>query len=208
MSSDLNMRLKGAEMRMPGIISLFLTLLFFTGLSAETSDWNLVREKHGTAVKTTGTATIGEVHVQSALDLYCNESAAGFNFKIADYEKLQKVFDIRTFEGPSAPTRSLALTTIELEGVNPVQSMNVRQNGFISVDNKFVFEIRDSALAQFYKHMASERTLLRIRIKSYHNPKQFIIAEFPQRGSQQAMAGLKAACIALKSQTQKPAKNK
>jgi hypothetical protein len=194
------------------LIGIFSILLFASQVSAETPDWKLKPNEFGTSVETTGAAEINELRVNAVLRLACAKNGAWLKFEIADYEKAQKVFDIRIFEGPHAPTRSLPLTTIDLEGASPVRSMSVRQNGFISVENKFVFEtggeqanINSVALAQLYRRMAKEGNLLRIRIKSYRDPKQFIISEFPLNGSREAFSAL-AACVNSKSQPRKPAR--
>jgi hypothetical protein len=195
-------------MRKTILIGIFSIVLFFSQVSAETPDWKLKRYESGTSVETAGTAEINELRVNASLGLACNKNGAWLKFAIADYEKIQKIFDIRIFEGPSAPTRSLPLTTIEIEGSSPVQSMSIRQNGFISVANRFVFETGGVDLEQFYKRMTAKGNLLRIRIKSYRNPKQFIISEFPLSGSREAMAEFAASCVDSKLQARKPARSK
>jgi hypothetical protein len=190
------------------LIGIFSILFFSSQVSAENPDWQLKSYESGTSVETTGTAAINEIRVHAALGLACNKDGAWLKFEIADYEKIQKIFDIRIFEGPNAPTRSLPLTTIELEGSSPVQSMSIRQNGFISVANRFVFETGGVALEQFYKRLTAKGNLFRIRIKSYRDPKQFIISEFPLSGSSEAIAEFAASCVDSKSQARKPARGK
>jgi hypothetical protein len=194
-------------MRKMILIGMFSILLFSSQVSAAASEWRLEHNEHSTSVKTMGTAKINELGLEATLGLSCNKNFTMLRFEIADYDKAQKVFDMRIFEGPNALTRSLPLTTIELEGASPAWSMSFRQNGFISVANRFVFEIGDAALAQLYKRMTTEGNLLRLQIKSYRDPKQFIISEFPLNGSRQAMTAL-AACIDSKSQSREPAKGK
>jgi hypothetical protein len=201
-------------MRQTPLIGIFSIFLFSSGISAETSKWKLEHNEHSTSVRTVGTAEINELRLEAILGLSCDKNFTMLRFEIADYDKAQKVFDIRIFEGPNAPTRSLPLTTIELEGASPAWSMSVRQNGFISVQNKFVFEtggekanVNTVALAQLYRRMAKEGNLLRIRIKSYRDPKQFITSVFPLNDSREAIAEFAAACGGSKSQPQKPARS-
>jgi hypothetical protein len=198
-------------MRIPGMVSLFL--LFPIMLPAETSEWKLERSEYWTSSKTMGTAEINGLRADAVLRLECNKNMTMLRFEIADYNKLQKAFDIRVFEGPDAPTRALALTTIELEGAKPAFSISVGQNGFISAANKFVFETGGSqaggdSLAQLYRRMAKEGNLMRIRIKSYRDPKQFITAVFPLNNSRETIAKFAAACLSSKSQPPKSGRGK
>jgi hypothetical protein len=189
------------------LIGIFSNLLL-CGLLAGAETWNLSRNEYWTTVETEGSAAINDLRMKAVLRFDCNKNTSTLRFEIADYEKVQKLFDVRIFEGPSAPTRAMPLTTIDLKGVSPVQSLNLSQNGFISVMNRFVFETSSASLEQLYKRMATEGNLLRIRIKSYRDPKQFIISEFPLSNSRQAIAALAAACVDFTPQLPKPPRGK
>ena len=200
-------------MRQMLLIGILSFLLFSSGIPAETSEWKLEQNEHSTSVKSMGTAEINDLRADAVLKCDCSKNGAFLRLEIADFDKVQKHFNLRIFEGPSAPTLDMALTTIELQGVNPVQSISFKQNGYISVDGRFVIEIsqvqaNSIALAQLYRRMATEGNLLRIRIKSYRDPKQFIISEFPLNNSRKAIAALVAACPNSKPQPRKPAMGK
>jgi hypothetical protein len=183
------------------LIGMFSTVFFSSKFFAATSEWKMQRNDSWTSVVTTATAEINNLRVDAALKLECNKKMTMLRFEMADFEKLQKVFDVRVFEGPDAPTRALPLTTIELEGANPSNSLSVGQNGFISVQHRFVFETGGAqktdgpALAQLYRRMAKEGNSLRIRIKSYRDPKQFITSVFPLKNSRKTIAEFAAACV-------------
>jgi hypothetical protein len=193
-----------------GILSI---LLFSSGIFTQASEWEMEQSESWTSVKTTGTAEINGLHVDAVLKLLCNKNMTMLKFEIADYDKVQNVYDVRIFEGPDAPTRDLPLTTIELEGAKPAFPVSVRQNGFISVENKFVFETGWSppsraVLEQLYRRMAKEGNSLRIRIKSYRDPNQFITSVFSLSNARETIAHFAAVCVSSKSQPQKPGRGK
>jgi hypothetical protein len=194
-------------------IGIFLILLFSSGISADTSEWKLERNKNSTSVETTGTAEINKLSVKTVLRLQCNKSMATLGFEIADFQKIQNVFDLDNFEGPSAPARRVSLTFIDLVSAHSIQSTRFAQNGFYSAEPRFVFTIsqvqtNSVALAQLYRRMVTQGNLLRIRIRSFQDPYRFLIAEFPLSGSRKAITSLTSACPKPKSPPRKPAKGK
>lgn len=200
-------------MRQMRLLGIFSILLLSSGVSTQASDWKLEHNEYWTSVKTMGTAEMNDLRVDAVLKLECNANMTMLKLEIADYDKVQKVFDVRVFEGPNAPTRDLLLTTVELEGAKPAFSISLRQNGFISVENRFVFETgwsppSSAALAHLYRRIAKEGNLLKIKIKSYRDPKQFITSVFSLSNSREAIAEFAAACVDSKSQPQKRARDK
>jgi hypothetical protein len=192
-------------MRKPILFGIFIIFLFSCDLSAETRTWNLTHNEMWTTVETVGTADINELRIRVVLKLMCNKKDAALDFEIADWEKVQQTFDLRTFEGPDAPTRDLALTTIDLVGVGPKQSMSFHQNGFISPNGRFVVAIGGASLAKMYKRMSEEGNLLRIRIRSYQNPRQFIVSEFSLNEARKVISILAAAYNGPRTESRKPA---
>jgi hypothetical protein len=200
-------------MRQTILIGIFSILLFSSGISAETSEWKLEHNNNSTSVETTGTAEINKLSVKAVLRLQCNKNMATLGLEIADFQKAQNVFDLDNFEGPSAPARTVPLTFIDLVSAHSTQSTRFAQNGFYSVEPRFVFQIsqvqaNSVALAQLYRRMVTEGILLRIRIRSFQDPYHFIIAEFPLSGSRKAIASLTSACPKPKLPLRKPAKGK
>jgi hypothetical protein len=190
------------------LISIFSYLWLFPGFSTGAETWNLSRDDYWTEVETAGTAKVDELRVNAVLRLKCNKNTGILRLEIADYEKVQKVFDLNNFEGPEFPANPGSQTTVELEGVNPAESLSFKQLGFISVENRFVFDINYTSLAKLYKRMATEGNLLRIRIKSYRDPTKSIISEFPLEDSRKAMASLATACVDYGPTAPKPAKGR
>jgi hypothetical protein len=190
------------------LISIFSYLWLFPGFSTGAETWNLSRDEYWTEVETTGTAKVDELRVNAVLRLKCNKKAAILRLEIADYEKVKKIFDLDNFEGPEFPANLGSQTTVDLEGVDPVESLIFKQLGFISVENRFVFDINYTSLAKFYKRMATEGNLLRVKIKSYRDPAKFIISEFPLGDSRKAMDSLAEACVDFTPTPPKPARGR
>jgi hypothetical protein len=191
------------------LAGIFGYLLLFSGFPANAETWSLSYDEYWTKVETLGMAKIDNLSVNAFLRLNCNKNGAMLKLEIADFDKVQKLFDVRIFEGPSAPTRDLLLTTIDLEGMKHTWSSSFKQAGYISVENRFVFEVRNASLAKLYKRMATKGNLLRIRIKSYRDPKQSIISEFKLGLLEQMFFNtLAAACVNFTPALPKPPKGK
>lgn len=77
--------------------------------------------------------------------------------------------------------------------------MLAHANGWMSTEHAGGFGIggrakESKALSQLIKRMASEGTLLRIRIHSFTEPQRTIMSEFPLAGSREAFAALTDPC--------------
>ena len=184
-----------------GVLVILVTVA--PAMAGAPGTWTEKPGSDGRSVETSGIAVVGDLRVDAFLSLLCNRTGAPvawLDFTITEADKVTKIFDLSSFEGPDAPAQSRALVSIELVGTKS-QTVVAHQSGWYSAEHEggFAFGVggntkESKALAAIIKRMAQEGTALRIRIAAYDQPQRTIVSELPLSGSRQALAALAKVC--------------